>query len=182
MKGRPKGLKYNSRGIATIKEIDHTAQLGRKKAIIWLKAFTGSTPDECLNNAQAQIIETARQYEISLDIKLTLIRIFKDTEWVITSKNQSKKIADKAGIGEGGQIRVGDAIHKYKDSSDPYNMQFNSIKHDSQEATDHARTHHYLYTRLPSDLKKMEEILDKLTYTIIGLNVKMDNMEFKKRG
>lgn len=179
--GRPIGLKYNSRGMATIKEPTYTAQFGKSKAQVWLKSFQGASPHQILFIAKQALNELSKKFERKFKIKLTLIRIYNDIEWAETSKKRSKKIAEKAGISKGGKIKIGEAIHKFDDFSHPEFFQINPDFNATNRgvATEHAKTHYYLYMRLPQDIEKFGKLFGKIADSMTVLNQKVELINTK---
>ena len=159
---RTAGLKFNSRGTATIKEegsVPHTFQLHRYKAQLWLHsgAFRGNNPNEIIEKGKAQIMALAAFYEAKFGIILTLSRFYEGEEWVMVSAKMSQETAQSAGIERGGQLEVGESIHKFADFSHPESFQFNTRlgAQNANSARDDARMHRYLYERLGDDIEKM---------------------------
>lgn len=186
--GKPP-LKFNDRGKATLKEQDHTAQFGRHKAQIWLKAgFQGIHPDDILANARMQLQGLAAAYERRFGVRLAFLRMYEDVEWVVASRRRSKEIADSAGIDRDNSLRVGNTIHKF-DSTHPQNLEINNAPGAPPvSATIDAKTHIYLYTRLPLDMKAMGEnsaalgkLLGQMTDAFVGIHQRLGNIEQKLR-
>ena len=178
--GQP-NLKYNQNGIATKLEVSHTIRFGRRKAVIWLKNIYGISVNEILINGEKAIRDLANYYENKYNIKLVFEKIYPDIEWGVTSKSISKKTAKKAGIEKGGSKIVAGAIHKFKDSSHPENMQFNTLSGGEQtKPTEHGKIHEYLYSRLPVDLERISKTMVKISDSIIVINQKVEVLSKKK--
>lgn len=176
---RPAGLKFNSRGTATIQAIDgsvpHTFQVHRYKAQLWLHsaAFRGSNPDEIIQNGKAQIMALASHYEAKFGLTLTLSRFYEGEEWVMVSKAMSKATAEDAGIPNGGQLEVGESIHKFDDFSHPEGFQFNTTlgATNKNSARDDARTHRYLYGRLPDDIEGIVKAMSATADAVVAIRM-----------
>lgn len=189
---RPIGLKFNSRGTATITEdlgvVPHTFQVHRYKAQLWLHlaAMHGSNPDDVIEKGKAQILELARFYEQKFSLTLTLSRFYNGEEWVMVSKKMSQETADSAGIEPGGRLEVGESIHKFKDFSHPESFQFDTKRgaKNPNSARDDARMHRYLYEQLGDDLEKMGRTVLAEGETILTLKMGHEMLvnELKKKG
>lgn len=176
-------LKYNSRGTHTkivLGSVPHTRQFHRYKAQLWLHsaAFRGSNPDEIIDNGKKQIMALAASYERQFNITLTLSHFYKGEEWVMVDDGLSEGTAKSAGIAHGGQIEVGESIHKYADFSHPNSFQFNTQRgaFNQDSARDDARTHRYLYERLPGDLEAITKAMQATADAVVSIKTAQEVM------
>lgn len=167
-------LKRDSRGMATIKELNHTLRLGKAKAVIWLKnGFTGSDVEEQLNNAKKMLDILADKYSKKYGITLTLDRYLSDVEWVLNDKPASKTLSNKADIKH--KRLIAGADFKYDDATHPGYIEINKAKgYSSDIPTEHAKTLEYLLLHAPSLLKQ-------LTETTLAINMKLEALDKRLR-
>lgn len=163
MVGKP-NLNYDRYGKAhDIKQASYATQFGRYKVQIWLKSFRGVSPKEIRENAFQDIMALANKYQAKYEIKLTLIKINTNIEWVIEDEETSKKIADSIGLERGEGRLVANVWHKNGDSTHD-NIEFIPTKQFPTGATEHADVHHYVYSG------GLDKTLREIANTIIAIN------------
>jgi hypothetical protein len=176
------GLQYSDRGKAQVTDRLYSAQLGKYKAQIWLKAgFKGITPDEQIYSGHQSLLAIATSLESKYNIKLNLIKFYNDIEWVDPNKIRSHATAKGAGIESGKGIEVAGALHKYDDKSDIGCIEFNKLPQgDPTKPTDHAKIRDFIYSgKMANTLASMAAMLEKLNDSVISLNQKI---EMKNKG
>lgn len=157
--GKPR-LPYDKGGFATIKDPAFTARLGRSKAVIWLKSFTGTTvPEQILNGRQA-ILALAEKLQHDYAITLTFDRWFEGIDWVIAEKKAGKVIGDAAGLKEEPKVIAG-AEMVFDDSTHKDLLEVRPATNNSPtRATEVAKTLEYLITKAPLTLAEIDKRLE----------------------
>lgn len=166
-------LPYDKYGKAhDTKNSQYSAQFGRYKAQIWIKSFTGTSPKEIRENANKQLMGLANEFEQKYQIKLTLIKIYTNIEWVVADKETSDKIADSLGLEKQEAILVDNVWHKNGDATHN-NMEFIPTKINPTGATKHADAHHFVYSG------ELARTLEAIGDAIISINQRLMQMEKK---
>lgn len=156
--GRPKGLIYDSRGGARIKEGSHTAQFGRKKTVIWIKHFRGTTVPEILTNAYNDLMQLADYYAHKYNITLTLGRVFDGIEWTVPDRFTSAKTSDLLGIKEGEQTEIAKSMFKFGDKSHPGVLEINQAPEQPvNQATKNVKELEYLLLKGREELETIKK-------------------------
>ena len=164
--GRPP-LPYNSKGKAhDFKKAGWTAQFGRYKAQIWLKSFTGTSPKEIRENAYNALLDRANEFEQRYQITLTLIKIYTNIEWAMTSNETSEKIANSLGLAKNEEILIDNVRHKNGDASHD-TMEFIPTSLNPAGASKHADAHHFVYSG------ELAKTLEAIGNAIISINQKL---------
>jgi len=153
----------DSRGITTIKEREYTVRLGRGKASIWLKSFTGTTVQEIINNSKGAILNLAQEIGNKYAVTLTFSRWYDGVEWILNDKPASKIAENKMDIRKKPKI-IAETLMKI-DLSDPDNMEINPAPGFSKnKPTEVAKIFDYLLTKAPltiAEMDKRTELIEK---------------------
>jgi len=165
--GRLPPLKMDETGRHFIVKGSHTLQIGRSKAVIWVKHFRGLDARTCLAYAFEDLLRLAAHYSALYAIQLTLDRVFDGVEWVVIDDALSSKLASKLEIPPTREIAM--AAWK-KDSSHPHHIEINQAPgQPAHLPTQHAHTLEYLLLEAPTLLERMikaSEALDKRLTTL----------------
>jgi hypothetical protein len=176
MIGRPIGLRYDKTGYATIKEEAYTIRFGKTKAVIWLKAFYGISPEEQVKNGITQIKQIALEQGLYYSVRLTPDRFYDGIEWVMLDRETGADTAEALGVQT--QLEIAGANYKFSDASHPDKLQINPAPgYPANLATEHAKTLHllaanrevveYLVIHAPALLKQITE-------TLLAINTKIE--------
>lgn len=166
--GRLPALKTDKTGRYWAKPSTHTLQLGRSKAIIWLKVFRGTTTTEQEDNAFTDLLAWAGHYAQEFGIRLTLDRVFNGVEWV-ANEELSAKASQMLGMKKYEQREIADITLKNGDKSHD-GLEFNQAPgHPAHIPTQHAHTLEYLLIQGPRLLERIVKAAEALDRRIEAL-------------